>query len=65
MASRFETSSVEISAKGLSCVHHLHLQKMYSKIIPAECRVKMGKEGMQVRVIIAKLSDQEWKHLQI
>ncbi len=65
MASNFEASSTEIFARGQCFIYHLHLQKMYSKIIPAKCRVKVGREGRHMRVILGKVSDQEWKYLKV
>ena len=62
---KFESLSLEVSALGETRTYHLRIAKLYNRILPGKCTAKSVKGGTKLRISLNKLSDQEWKYLQI
>ena len=59
----FEERSLEVWAEGAIITHHLHVPKLYSRILPARCKVKANSKRMRVYILLHKDSDIQWRFL--
>lgn len=59
----FKERSVEMWAVGEVAAYHLHIPKLYGRVLPQRCTLKIGKASGKVYLILRKDSDAPWKYL--
>ena len=60
---RCEASSLEMTAKGSAAEHHLRIARLYGRIIPDRCQIRVNAAKQRVCLMLHKVSDQEWQFL--
>lgn len=61
--SLFGWQSLEVWAVGPSTAFHLHVPKLWARIIPGKCSVKSNTKSKKLYVRLYKERDAEWRYL--
>ena len=59
----FLASSAEVWAVGSAAAYRLHIPKLYGKIFPAKCAVKVNERKRKVFIVLHKIADASWRFL--
>lgn len=50
-------------AEGCNATYHLHVPKLYSRILPQKCKVKANSKRMRIYILLYKGIDIPWLFL--
>ena len=59
----FRPGAVEMWAVGGSTAFHLHLPKLYGRVVPERCAFKANSQRKKVYLLLHKQADAEWRFL--
>lgn len=54
---------LEFWADGTTKTYHMHVPKLYGRILPERCKVKANSKRQRIYVILHKDSDISWRFL--
>ncbi|KAG7668077.1 hypothetical protein NADE_005116 [Nannochloris sp. 'desiccata'] len=55
--------SLEVWAVGNDGMYRLHVPRLYGKVLPSRCKIKVNESRMKVYVVLHKEKDAEWRFL--
>ena len=48
---------------GAEAAYHLHLPKLYSRVVPRRCSFRVSPKSRRLTVLLHKVADAEWRFL--
>ena len=60
---KFGEKALEVWAVGAAAAYHLHLPKLYSRVVPARCSFRVSAKSKRLTVLLYKVADAEWRFL--
>lgn len=54
---------LEVWAEGSNTTYHLHVPKLYSRILPERCKIKANSKRMRIYILLYKEFDIPWLFL--
>lgn len=59
----YKERELEVWAEGCNATYHLHVPKLYSRILPQKCKVKANSKRMRIYILLYKGIDIPWLFL--